>query len=53
MNFVDTRPKPALWIFVVLCAITAFIFITSFSAPNPGRPPTVEQPATNANSQGS
>lgn len=47
MNFVDTRTKNALWSFAVLCAITAFILITSFSAPIPEKTPTVEEPAEN------
>jgi hypothetical protein len=46
MNFADPRPRGALWIFIVLCAITAVILITSFGAPPPEKPLTVEQPAT-------
>jgi beta-lactamase regulating signal transducer with metallopeptidase domain len=48
MNFMDARTKNALWLFACLCAIAAFILITTFrDAPTPEKPPTVEQPTEN------
>lgn len=48
MDFMDTGTKNALWGFVALCAVTAFILIVSFrDTRTPEKPPTVEQPAAN------
>jgi hypothetical protein len=45
MDFMDTRTKHALLLFVVLCAITAFILIASYrDPPTPEKPPAAEQP---------
>jgi len=42
MDFMDTRTKNAIWAFAVLCAITAFVLITTFrGAPMPEKPPVV------------
>lgn len=47
MNLADTRARNGLWLFLVLCAITAVILIMSFSAPDPDEPAPVKPPAEN------